>query len=152
MHKSIETLLPMDSPEQKVDDQVIGEVRPLGTASGPRYNRRNCFSDDGGFLEPSLLNEAVNERAEPFEPDPSAEVALELFVDLRLPRSGRRSITFSETLPTSPIAPLDETGSQVIALAIAADQFLQLRLACRLLRERPRGLNFIPESLFRGRC
>jgi hypothetical protein len=34
MHKSIETLLPMDSPEQKVDDQAIGEVRPLGTASG----------------------------------------------------------------------------------------------------------------------
>src|SRR5260221_5742673 len=88
----------------------------------------------------------------PLEPGPSSEVGLELFVDLRLRRRGGRSITFTEALAASLIAPLDETGSQVIAPAIAADQFLQLRLASRLLPERPCGLGLIPDSSVRGRC
>src|ERR1700730_14373071 len=87
-----------------------------------------------------------------FEPGHSSEVVFELFLDLRLPRPGRRSIAFTETLAASPIPPLDETGSQVIAPAIAADQFLQLRPARRLLPERPCGLGLIPDSSVRGRC
>src|SRR5258705_3406070 len=77
---------------------------------------------------------------------------MELFVDLRRRRRGGRSIAFTETLAASPIPPLDKTGSQVIAPAITADQFLQLRLASRLLRERPCGLGLIPDSPVRGRC
>jgi hypothetical protein len=59
----------------------------------------------------------------PFEPGHSSEVVFELFLDLRLPRPGRRPIAFTETLAASPIPPLDETRSQVIAPAIAATQF-----------------------------
>ena len=60
----------------------------------------------------------------PFEPGPHPQVVVELFLDLRLPRPCRRPIAFTETLAASAIPPLDETRSQVIAPAIAANQFL----------------------------
>jgi hypothetical protein len=58
-------------------------------------------------------------RPSPFEPGHSSEVVFELFLDLRLPRPGRRPIAFTETLAASPISPPDEARSQVIAPAIA---------------------------------
>ena len=56
-------------------------------------------------------------------PAPS-HVVLKLFPDLRLPRPCRRPIAFTETLAASAIPPLDETRSQVIVPAIAANQFV----------------------------
>ena len=75
------------------------------------------------------------------------EVALELFLDLRL-RPGRRSIAFTETLAASPIPPLDKAGSQIIASAIPTEQFLLFRLASRLLAGLPCGLGLVPATLF----
>src|SRR5262249_55541559 len=80
-----------------------------------------------------------------------SEVALELFLDLRL-RPGRRSIAFTETLAASPITPLDKAGSQIIASAIPTKQFLLFRLASRLLAGLPCGLGLVPRSSVRGRC
>ena len=58
------------------------------------------------------------------EPGPSSHVVAKLLLDLRLLRPYRRSIAFTETLAASAIPPLDETRSQVVAPAIAANQFV----------------------------
>jgi hypothetical protein len=60
----------------------------------------------------------------PFESGPASHIVVKLFLDLRLPRPCRRPIAFTETLAASAIPPLDETRSQVIAPAIAANQFV----------------------------
>jgi len=71
------------------------------------------------------LDVALNEKGpSPFEPGPSSHVVVKLLLDLRLPRPCRRPIAFTETLAASAIPPLDETRSQVIAPAIAANQFV----------------------------
>jgi hypothetical protein len=68
--------------------------------------------------------EALNEkRPSPFEPVPHLNSWTKLLLDLRLPRPCRRAIAFTETLAASAIPPLDETRRQVIAPAIAANQF-----------------------------
>src|ERR1035437_11010906 len=83
--------------------------------------------------------------AEPFRARSPSHVVANLFLDLRLPRLCHRPIAFTETLAASAIPPLDETRSQVVAPAIAANEFLWFRLAPHLLPERPCRL-----SLFRG--
>ena len=60
----------------------------------------------------------------PFKPGPSSQVAVKLFLDLRLRRPCRRSIAFTKTLAASAIPPLDEARSQVVAPAIAANQLV----------------------------
>ena len=74
----------------------------------------------------SLLIErsSKTKRAEPFQPRPSSHVVAKLLLDLRLPRPCRRAIAFTETLAASAIPPLDETRSQVVAPAIAANQLV----------------------------
>ena len=59
-----------------------------------------------------------------FEPGPSSHVVAKLLLDLRLPRPCRRPIAFTETLAASAVPPLDETRSQVVAPAIAANQLV----------------------------
>jgi hypothetical protein len=77
------------------------------------------------FRSASPPDEALNEKGpNPFEPGPSSHVVVELLLDLRLPRLCRRPIAFTETLAASAIPPLDETRSQVIAPAIAANQLV----------------------------
>jgi hypothetical protein len=72
----------------------------------------------------SPKDEALNEKGpSPFELGPSSHVVVKLFLDLRLPRPCRKPIAFTETLAASAIPPLDETRSQVVAPAIAANQF-----------------------------
>ena len=60
----------------------------------------------------------------PFEPGPSSQGVAKLLLDLRLPRPCHRPIAFTETLAASAIPPLDETRSQVIAPAVAANQLV----------------------------
>jgi len=68
---------------------------------------------------------ALNEKGpSPFEPGPSSHVVGKLLLGLRLPRACRRSIAFAKTFAASAIPPLDETRSQIIAPAVAANQFL----------------------------
>jgi hypothetical protein len=50
-------------------------------------------------------------------------MVMKLLLDLSLLRLCRRAIAFTETLAASAIAALDETRRQVIAPAIAANQF-----------------------------
>src|SRR5208282_3139858 len=59
----------------------------------------------------------------PFEPGPSAHIVVELFLGLCLLRSCRRTVALTEALPASGISPLDKTRSQIIAPAVAANQF-----------------------------
>src|ERR1019366_790523 len=92
----------------------------------------------------------------PFEPGPLYHVVAKLLFDLRLTRPCRRPIAFTETLAASAIPPLDETRSQVIAPAIAADQLVGFRLTTHLLPERPCRLglsrgSLSPDRLLTGR-
>ena len=63
-------------------------------------------------------------RAEPFRARSPSHVVANLLLNLCWPRLCRRPIAFAKTLAASAIAPLDETRRQVIAPAIAANQFL----------------------------
>src|SRR6266852_6775394 len=83
----------------------------------------------------------------PFEPGPSSHVVVKLFLELRLSRPCRRSIAFTKTVAASAITPLDKTRGQVIAPAIAANQFVRFRLTAHLLLERPLRLGLFRDSL-----
>jgi hypothetical protein len=92
----------------------------------------------------------------PFEPGPSSRVVAKLLLDLRLARLCRRPITFAETLAASAIAPLEETRSQVVAPAIAANQLVRFRIIADRFPQRSCGLgfsrcSFLPERLLTGR-
>jgi len=89
-------------------------------SNSPHTGRKN-----GALEEARFPDEALNEKGpSPFEPGPSSHVVVKLLLDFRLPRPCRRPIAFTETLATSAIPPLDETRSQVVAPAIAANQFV----------------------------
>jgi hypothetical protein len=76
---------------------------------------------------------------------------VKLLLGLSLLRLCRRPIAFTKTLAASAIPPLDETRSQIIAPAVAANEFLWFRLAPHLLPERPCGLSLFPVSFLPGR-
>ena len=108
--RSRATLVPVDKVESMAFAEQLGtEDRFIKAAGSPH----------------SKIDETLNEKGpSPFEPGPSSHGVVELFLDLRLTRPCRRSIAFTETLAASAIPPLDEARSQVIAPAIAANQFV----------------------------
>jgi hypothetical protein len=91
-----------------------------------------------------------------FGSGPSPHVVAKLLFDFGLSRPCRRPIAFTEAPAASAIPPLKETRSQVIAAAIAANQFVRFRLTALLLRERPCKLglsrsSLLPDRLLTGR-
>src|SRR5258708_39271785 len=92
--------------------------------------RTDSLAERGGFdlqhsIGASPLHESLNGKGpSPFEPGPSSHVVAKLLLDLGLPRPCRRPIAFTETIAASPIPPSDETRSQVLAPAIAANQLV----------------------------
>src|ERR1700730_5194500 len=111
----------------------------------PRNHRDRSFS--GGLAE--------KERALS-SPAPHLKAWAKLLLDLRLARLCRRPITFAETLAASAIAPLEETRSQVVAPAIAANQPVRFRLIADRFPERSCRLgfsrcSFLAERLLTGR-
>jgi hypothetical protein len=100
---------------------VIGPFEPGPLISGRGQilsNRAPIHS--GNSCTPHSLNVMGQALSSPV---PSSPVVVKLTLDPRLPRSCRRPIAFAETLAASAIPSLDETRSQVIAPAIAAEQF-----------------------------
>ena len=81
--------------------------------------------------------EALKEKGRALSGPALSHLVAKLLLDLRLPRRRRRPIAFTKALAASPIAPLDETRSQVGAPAIAANQLVCFRLAAPLFAERP---------------
>jgi hypothetical protein len=71
-----------------------------------------------------------------FQARPSSQIVAKLLLVPRFPRACRRPIAFTDTLTASAIPPLDETGSQVGTLAIAANQVVRFRLTILLFPER----------------
>jgi len=65
----------------------------------------------------------ADEGPSPFEPALLLTSWTKLFLGFCLPRLSRLPIAFAKTLAASAVAPLDETRNQIIAPAIAANQF-----------------------------
>jgi hypothetical protein len=146
----ISTGTPPGMGQIKPGDVIEVEIERIGVLT----NTVTALEEvDGGERTALSLDEALNEkRPEPFEPRPSSHIVTRLLLNLRLPCRCRRPIAFTETLAAAASPPLDKTRSQIVALAIAANQFLRLRLAAHLLSERPCALSPFSSRFLRSRC
>jgi hypothetical protein len=96
-----------------------------------------------GFFQHRPWTDPYRKGPSLFRPGPSSQIVAKLFLAPRFPRACRRPIAFTDTLAALVIPPLDETGSQVGAPAIAANQLVRFRLTILLFSERScrRGLS-----------